>query len=503
MKFALTIITLAAVTAFPAIDAVDRRPPSVKAKVPSTIQLRGEVELTDDIAAEQARYFIQIIPDRNRYRLTEAMTAEIRITCREQSITFTNAPNPFENFRFTLFDERNNRVMPSHQYTLWQYKEGINGIAGGDRCIVIRPGETFAMKINLASFFAVERTGRYRIEGIFNPSPNDPDTYRITVATAYCFIDEAATGESSIAVAAEKKDDIPVLAPTGLPPYEVVAELFAAQQRRDWGNYFRNIHLPSFVMISSRYHDYYIWKFGPAKDTWTDLDAGRRYANANLSNALFKKFGDDTSLLQMKKEYGDAYVDNLVNAYTASPVSVLALALEAEYLKKLPVEKKAFFAEYRKYIASRYDRDVRFHFLRGLEQRAYDAGYVPAKSHGTHGQAQAAHGADAHGGGKVPGHGGHSAAQSEGERLWAVKTAIENENRTNEYYELKQFDIQYTMITNANGIPTAYVQTKVVERFADDGVKHEYKPTSLRFFTLKKLGDHWWVVDYFDTILPR
>ena len=137
----------------PSIYSTDRPPASVKSTVPATVHLRGEVELTDDIAAEKARYFVQIAPDRNRYRLAEHVMMEIRIVCREQSITFTNSPNPFENFRFTLFDERNNRVMPSHPYTLWQHKEGLNGIAGGDRVITMRPGETYTMRINIANFF--------------------------------------------------------------------------------------------------------------------------------------------------------------------------------------------------------------------------------------------------------------------------------------------------------------------------------------------------------------
>ena len=75
----------------------------------------------DNVVAPSS-YVISMNFDLNRYRLNEPITMEIKIYAKKGTISFTNSANPFNNYSFTVYDNYNNPVVSSDNYTLWKYK---------------------------------------------------------------------------------------------------------------------------------------------------------------------------------------------------------------------------------------------------------------------------------------------------------------------------------------------------------------------------------------------
>ncbi|MBI4975964.1 MAG: hypothetical protein HZC28_00685 [Spirochaetes bacterium] len=454
----------------------------IERKFPDTMPVRSEETIAKSVKDAERRYQIQLSFDYNRFCLGEDITMDIHLRCREDMLTFTNSQNPFENFKFKLYDELNNPVLPAHAYTLWQHKEAKMDLQGGSE-MRLRAGEQYTTSVNLASWFAIERAGRYRIQGSFNPSPALKDNFFITTATAYFTVGPTRDGKiSNIAIAAEKKDVIPMLAPAALPPYDVVEAMLAAQQRKEWGEFFRNVHLPSLITITTRYRNYYERRFGPNQESFSELAAGKKWIAANLSNALFSNFNDTTSLLQMKQFMGSSYVDDMANAYRAGEVSKLALAYELAYRTKMPAERAALFDEYRTYLASRYDNDIRFHFSERLAVQAFEKDAEAARAQRTDEK---------------------KAAEDAARFYREIRKSIAEENAKDERYELTNYTVFSTTVTNVHGLQTAYVETKLYEKFYNPSTRHRFEPVTLRHYTLKRLGSNWYVVDYSDTIMTR
>lgn len=427
---------------------------------PDEIYVPEEEQANDDAEDMKERYFISLHFPYNSYRLDEAVIMEVRVHCRKHTIVFTNSPNPFENFKFTLYDSKNNKVLPSFNHTLWEYRE-LAPLRSGDSIIRINEGEYHAFKINIYNWFDIKKEGRYRIRGRFNPTPKNTLNFHIPTTTAYFLMDKNAAKKYQEKNEA-KDEPIKIVPPLAVPPYDVIENTLTGMQRKSWKEYFRNMHMPSIIMVSKRYEEHYTKRFGDNED-FSDDGVERKWDRNTLKEYLRTNFNDTTSLERLARDFGTDYTNQLENAFRSQYISNQALTYEILYRTALTKDKHRIFEEYKRYLASPYDRFLRSAFLYELNRNA-----VYAKT------------------------------KEEREYAQRLYRAITNETPSDQQYDLISFKILKTTIEVRDALPTAVVEALLEEKYFYVKQKHRYLTSVKRYFILKQLGDYWYIVDYYD-----
>ncbi len=401
----------------------------------------------------------------NQYRVDSPVTMQIIVHAKEDNVSFTNSLNQFENYSFNVFDENNNLVSSSETYVLWQYR-GLDYMGGENVNVVhLNQGETFSRTIDLNDWFDLKKTGRYRIEGNFFPIP-DISKISVKTQTSY-FLLNSKIGSSSKDNAKDNRiiTDIPYADPSTSPPYEVVANMLLALESKNWEGYFANMFMPSIIMISQRYAQRYTDMYGQNVEHLSDAGMKSVVRELNFADFLKAKFGNSVTISDIQKDFGGNFVRNLEDVYNDGTVRTLAILYELNYRLSLPEEKKELFDEYKKYLASAYDKDLRQAFLYSLERKAAIDPNIDKR-----------------------------------EYYRGLIEMIKSEFTANTVFRLNNFEIIKTTIEEQYGLQTAIVETKLYERYIDTVTKSIYSPVRTRIFTLRKMGDYWYVVDYYDGI---
>ena len=106
----------------------------------------------NDNIVKPSSYIISMHFDLNRYRLNEPITMEIKIYAKKGSVSFTNSDNPFNNYKFKVYDNYNNEIVSSDNYTLWKYKNERN-TESNNRIITLAECEIYSYFIDLKQQF--------------------------------------------------------------------------------------------------------------------------------------------------------------------------------------------------------------------------------------------------------------------------------------------------------------------------------------------------------------
>lgn len=423
----------------------------------------------DEIIADSS-YTISMHFDLNRYRLNEPITMEIKIFAKKGTISFTNSINPFNNYIFEVYDTYNNKVIPSDNYSLWKYKNEDIGRDEKDRVVTLSEGESYSYYIDLNNWFTFDKKGKYRIEGSFNPMPEISDRFLMKADTTYFFVDDAVNNDINnnystipniITNTIQTDNQLPVLYPDS-----IVSNTLFAMQTKDWNKYFQYMHMPSIISISQRYAEIYRTDYSNTYiEDFTDLGLNRKIRELNFNNFLRTQFNNTINQQYIRTNFGNNFYNNLELAYRSQNIKELAIKFDLLYRTSLPEDRKALFEEYKKYLASAYDRRLRNNFIAELQRNIVSAREPKLKEHYT-----------------------------------TILNMIKEEYNPATTYTLLNFIIDKVTITEEYGLPRAMVETRLFNRFfnADNG--NIYNPVVKRIFILRKLGEYWYIVNYYDSV---
>ncbi len=419
----------------------------------------------ENMNEKEVPYTVSLRFDLNQYRINSPVTMQIIVRAKEDNVSFTNSVNQFENYSFSIFDENNNIVANSETYVLWQYR-GLEYMNGNNVNVVkLNQGETFSRTIDLNDWFELNKTGRYRIEGSFFPIP-DISKIAVKTQTSYFLLNDSFDANG----ADKSKEnriitDIPYADPSTSPPYEIVANMLLALENKNWEQYFANMFMPSIIMVSQRYAQRYTDIYGHNVENMSDSGIKSVIRELNFADFLKSKFGNAVTLDDIQKDYGGNFVRNLESVYNDGNIRTLAILYELNYRLSLPEDKKELFNEYKKYLASAYDKDLRQAFIYSLERKAAIDPSVDKR-----------------------------------EYYKSLLDMMKEEFSSSTVFRLNNFEIIKTTVEQQYGLETAIVETRLYERYIDTVTKSIYSPVRNRIFTLRKMGDYWYVVDYYDNV---
>lgn len=423
----------------------------------------------DEIVAPNS-FNISINFDLNRYRLNEPITMEIKIYAQKGEISFTNSINPFNNYKFTVYDNYNNKVVSSDNYTLWKYQNERTIDNSKDRVITLREGESYSFFIDLNNWFYFTKSGRYRIEATFNPMPDLTEKYVIKADDAYFFIDEplksVSTQSTNNIVVARTSTNSASTLPVYYPD-EVVTYTLDTMKRKEWSNYFNYMHMPSIISISQRYSEAYRKNYSNTYlEDFTDTGIYQKAARLSFQNFLKEQFSDTVSVNMIRTNFGNNFLNDLENAYKSENIRELAVRFDILYRTSLPEEKKALFDEFKKYLASAYDRNLRNQFMTELRRNIVSTKDTALKNHYT-----------------------------------MVLDMMTKEYDAASVYTLLNYTVDKVTITEEYGLKRAQVEVTMYNRFFNMNTGDVYDPTVKRIFILRKMGEYWYIVNYYDTVM--
>ena len=419
----------------------------------------------DNVVAPSS-YVISMNFDLNRYRLNEPITMEIKIYAKKGTVSFTNSINPFNNYSFTVYDNYNNPVVSSDNYTLWKYKNERTLDSSKDRVVTLNEGESFSYYIDLNNWFYFNKTGRYRVECSFNPMPEISDNFSMKADTAYFTLGSARTyNEQGNTAQYNVVTNVSQL--EQFSPYSVVSNTLFSMKNRDWTNYFSYMHMPSMISISQRYYEAYRNNYSNSYlEDFTDTGIRQKARTLSFESFLRNQFSDSISANMLRTNFGNNFLNNLEMAYKSSNIRELAIRFDILYRTSLPEDRKVLFEEFKKYLASAYDRQVRNAFVAELQRDIISTKDAELKNHYT-----------------------------------AILNMIRNEYDPAVNYTLLNYTIDKTTITEDYGLPRAEVETRLYHRYFNADTGDVYDPVIRRTFILRQMGQYWYIVNYYDTVV--
>lgn len=419
-----------------------------------------------DEVVKPSFYNVSLHFDLNRYRLREPIEMEIKIYARKGIVSFTNSANPFKNYKFTVYDQNNRVVFASDNYTLWDYRNRVSLSSSSDRVVTLQEGESYSYIVDLNNWFDIKNTGRYRIEGSFNPMPDISEDFYVKINNAYFFVDEAKGGNIYENIVPPSVNT-PYANPLQGSPYYVVSNAMFGMQTGNWNMYFQNMHMPSIIDISERYYEIYRADYkGDALEDFTDIGVMQKAREANLQTFLREQFADTLSIPTMRSNFGNNFVNNLEEAFRVNTIRELSIRFELLYRTALPEDRRKIFDDFKNYIASAYDRTLRLKFMAELKEKSINV-------------------RDA----------------KEREYYKMILDMMEKEYDPAVNFTLLHFNMSKITTEEVYGLPTATVEVLLYERFYNFNTGDIYDPVVKRTFILRKMGDYWYIVNYYDTMV--
>ncbi len=409
-------------------------------------------------------YTVSLHFDLSQYRIGNPITMKIVVKAVKNNVSFTNSISQFENYNFNLYDQNNNLIPISENYTLWAYR-GLEYMDGNNFNVVsLNEGETFSRTIDLNDWFSLNKTGRYRIEGDFFPMSKISKN-EIKTQISYFVLEERIQSDSPVERTVNNITNIPYTTPSTNPPYEVINNLLVALGNKNWEKYFANIHLPSIIMVSERYGTRFVETYGENVENFSDTGIETTIRDLNLGNFLKERFGSTLTLENMQKDFGGNFVRNMERTYNSETVRTLAIFYELNYRLSLSDGKKEIFNQYKKYLASPYDRNLRRAFIYDTDEKSLTDSNLKERKY-----------------------------------YKSLAEMMKNEYSPDTVYTLNNFEIIRTTVEKEYGLDTATVETKLYQNFHNLKTRYTYSPITYRTFTLRKMGEYWYVVDYYDSI---
>ena len=424
---------------------------------------------TDANLEEPSSYIISMNFDLNRYRLNEPITMEIRIYARKGNISFTNSINPFNNYIIRVYDNYNNEVSQSDNYTIWKYRNRneLNN-AKDDRIVELNEGESYSYYVDLNNWFFFNKEGRYRIELSFNPMPEISDDFSMKADTSYFVLDKAREYkqnnnnlyiENNILKATTETVDN-----SGI--YEIMSNTLFYMKNKDWDNYFKYMHMPSMISISKRYYETYRQNYSNTYlEDFTDTGIIQKVRNLNFEQFLRQQFDNDVTIDMIRSNYGNNFLNNLEMAYKSNNIRELAIKFDILYRTALPENRKILFEEFKKYLASAYDRQLRNRFISELQNSIIQTKDAKLKEYYT-----------------------------------SILDMIKSEYDPAVNYTLLNYKIDKITIYEEWGLPKAEIQTILYNRYFNSNTGDIFDPIIKRTFILRKMGDRWYIVNYYDSV---
>ena len=68
-------------------------------------------------------------------------------------------------------------------------------------------------------------------------------------------------------------------------------------------------------------------------------------------------------------------------------------------------------------------------------------------------------------------------------------------------YTLLNYTVDKVTITEEYGLKRAQVEVTMYNRFFNMNTGDVYDPTVKRIFILRKMGEYWYIVNYYDTVM--
>lgn len=419
----------------------------------------------NDNIVKPSSYIISMHFDLNRYRLNEPITMEIKIYAKKGSVSFTNSDNPFNNYKFKVYDNYNNEIVNSDNYTLWKYKNEKSAGINQNRVITLREGESYSYFIDLNNWFQFDKIGRYRIEGSFNPMPDISDNFSMIADTSYFLVDypRQYNEQNPRSIdAITNNNNLPFYHPS-----QVVSNTLFSMKSKSWSNYFNYMHLPSIISISQRYSETYRNNFSNTYlEDFTDFGVRQKARNLSFQAFLRNQFSDNISADMIRTNFGNNFLNNLEDAYKSSNIKELAIRFDILYRTSLPEDRKVLFEEFKKYLVSAYDRQVRNLFIAELQRDIIATEDIQKRNH-----------------------------------YRTILNMIQQEYNSTTVYTLLDYKIDKITITEDYGLPRAEVETRLFNRFFNMENSHIYDPVVKRIFVLRQMGEYWYIVNYYDTIV--
>ena len=423
----------------------------------------------DDNVVAPSSYVISMSFDLNRYRLNEPITMEIKIYAKKGTVSFTNSINPFNNYSFTVYDNYNNPVVSSDNYTLWKYKNERTLDSSKDRVVTLNEGESYSYYVDLNNWFYFNKTGRYRIECSFNPMPEISDNFSMKADTAYFFIDEARVYQQNNSNIPNYNNVITTNQNTmkALYPNDIISNTLLSMKNKDWTNYFTYMHMPSIISISQRYSEIYRNNYSNTYlEDFTDTVVRQKARNLSFEAFLRDQFSDTISPNMLRTNFGNNFLNNLEMAYKSSNIRELAIRFDILYRTSLPEDRKLLFDEFKKYLISAYDRKVRNEFIAELQRNIVSTKDPKLREHYT-----------------------------------TVLNMIRNEYNPAITYTLLNYSIDKVTIVEEYGLPRAEVETRLYHRYFNADTGDVYDPVVKRIFILRQMGQYWYIVNYYDSVV--
>ncbi|MCZ9851018.1 hypothetical protein [Brachyspira hyodysenteriae] len=429
----------------------------------------------NDNVVSPSSYTISMNFDLNRYRLNEPITMEIKIYAKKGTISFTNSVNPFNNYSFTVYDNYNNPVVSSDNYTMWKYKNERTLDNSQDRIVTLNEGESFSYYIDLNNWFHFDKIGRYRIECSFNPIPEISDNFSMHADTAYFLLENARVYQTQTNSAPvyitnnNNNNNMPqnqgVL--YDYSPSSIISNTLFAMKNKDWTNYYTYMHMPSIISISQRYYETYRSNYSNAYlEDFTDTGIQQKARQLSFENFLRTQFSDTVSAEMLRTNFGNNFLNNLEMAYKSSNIRELAIRFDILYRTSLPEDRKLLFEEFKKYLTSAYDRQVRNTFIAELQRDIIATKDAKLREHYT-----------------------------------AVLDMIKKEYDPAVTYTLLNYTIDKTTVTQEYGLQKAEVEATLYHRYFNADTGDIYDPVVKRTFVLRRMGEYWYIVNYYDTVV--
>ena len=267
-------------------------------------------------------------------------------------------------------------------------------------------------------------------------------------------------------------------------PSSIISNTLTAMKNRDWTNYYTYMHMPSIISISQRYYETYRNNYSNAYlEDFTDTGIRQKARELSFENYLRTQFSDNISADMLRTNFGNNFLNNLEMVYKSSNIRELAIRFDILYRTSLPEDRKLLFEEFKKYLTSAYDRQVRNAFIAELQRDIIATKDAKLKEHYT-----------------------------------AVLDMIRKEYDPAVTYTLLNYSIDKTTVTQEYGLQKAEVETTLYHRYfnADTGdivettLYHRYfnadtgdiyDPVVKRTFVLRRMGDYWYIVNYYDTVV--
>ena len=242
----------------------------------------------------------------------------------------------------------------------------------------------------------------------------------------------------------------------------MVSNTLISMKNKSWSNYFNYMHLPSIISISQRYSEAYRNNFSNTYlEDFTDFGVSQKARNLSFQAFLRNQFSDNVSAEMIRTNFGN----NLEDAYKSSNIRELAIRFDILYRTSLPEERKVLFEEFKKYMASAYDRQVRNQFIAELQRDIIATEDIQKRNHYRN-----------------------------------ILDMIQQEYDPATVYTLLDYKIDKITITEEYGLPRAEVETRLFHRFFNMNNGNIYDPIVKRVFILRQMGQYWYIVNYFDSI---